>query len=203
MALAGWAYWPDEGGPPFMTDEMYLNGVMLPWRQVDEEPAPSCWALPTEGGTHLFQRQYRGAVKPKDKSVLAFSFEFQVDDHVTWAALDEAKAQCAPFYFTAGIRKTDIFPATSGTVYRLTRPLAAGIVPGVTSLTHPSIVKLNGVVDAGAATVSGQNVTANDTGTISVEYTPVHLVYFTAFPLRVDAHNSAVRSVGLAEILVA
>lgn len=203
MPLAGWAHWPDSGGPPFMTDEMYLDGVMLPWRQVDEDLAQSCWALPTQGATHQFQRQYRGETKPKDKSVLAFSFDFQVDHHATWAALDNAKAKCAPFYFTSGIRRTDIFPAVSGTVYRLTRPLAAGIVPGVTALTHPTIVMLDGAVDAGAATVSGQNVTANDTGTIAVEYTPVHLVYFTAFPLRVDAHNSAVRSVGLAEILVA
>jgi hypothetical protein len=203
MALAGWAHWPDDGHPPFMVDEMYLNGTMLPWHEVQEEPAPSCVASPTHGGTHQFWRPFRGALKPKDYSALAFSFDFQADDYATWAALDEAKATCAPFYFTAGLRKTDTFPATSGTVYRLSRPLASGIVPGVTSGTHPVVVKLNGVVDAGAATVAGQNATANDTGTISIEYTPVHLVYFTAFPLRVDAYNSAVRSVGLQETLIA
>lgn len=186
---------------PFIFDQMYLGGTWVPQRPVHEEPAPGCWALPTLAGTHIFQRPYRGDTKPADYRKLSFSFVVDAERDAAWRAVHLLKARCAPFYFSTGIRRTDVFAATSGTVYDLTSPLAAGIVPGVTSVTHPTRVTLNGVDSPSSATVSGQTATANDTGEIGVEYTSVHLVYFSQFALVVNEHNAASLAITLEEIL--
>jgi hypothetical protein len=187
---------------PYLLDEYYLDGAFIPARPVQSDPAPGLFALPTHGGTHVMQRPYRGEAKPKSYHALRFSLEVRAVDGDSWKVMKRAKAKAAPFYFACGKRQTDTFPATSGSTYRLSRPLAAGIVPGVNEAGWPTIVLLNGVEDPSAASVSGQNVLANDTGTITVEYTPVHLVYFVSFPEAIDEHNALDASVELEEILI-
>lgn len=201
MPELGWA----EFAQPYLFDQIYLNGSWVPQRPVlRQEPfEESCWALPTAAGTHIFQREFRGDDAPKDKRALRFSFDVQADTDLAWWALKEAKGTCAPFYFATGVRQTDTFAATSGSTYRLTSPIAAGIVPGVTTVTHPHVIKLDGVVDPSAATISGQTLTANATGTIIVQYTPVHWVRIAQFPEEIAQHNDAVIAVVLEELLVA
>jgi len=98
------------------------------------------------------------------------------------------------FYFSPLDRRTDRFDATSGETYKLTRPLARGIVPWVTSLTHPDKILLDGVEDPSAATVSGQNVVANATGEIEVHYTPAYRVIWKRMSDSIPAANGFVVS---------
>jgi len=198
MPLGG----PNEWPAPFRFDRLYIAGTWVPMHEVTAEMGPGCWALPTQGGTHEFQRQYRGEDKPKSKRALSFTFDVEADGDLAWDAIKEAHAECAPFYFGDGARWPDIFPATNGSTYRLTCPLAAGIVPGITEGDYPTVVKLDGIVDPGAAAVSGQSVVAAATGKLTVTYTPVHLVWFSALSERAVANNDASLSIVLDSILV-
>lgn len=199
MPLAGIA----EFAEPYLLDRIYIDGTWVDHRPgYSQDLGPGCFPLPTHGGTHVFQRQYRGELKPKDKQVYQFRFPVRADGDAAWFALKKARAKCAPFYFTAGVRLVDTFPATSGNTYRLSRPLAVGIVPGIIAGDYPTIIELDGVEDPSAATVTGQNVVANDTGTITVIYTPVHLVYFSQFSETISEHNADDLDIVLDEILV-
>lgn len=199
MPLGG----PNEWPVPYQFDRLYIGGTWADQREVQQVPGPGCWALPTCAGTHIFQRPYRGALKPKDLRALQFSFQVLADGDTAWYALRELKAKCAPFYFGSGIRQVDVFAATSGQTLRLTSPLAAGIVPGITEGDYPTIVKLDGEVTPSAATVSGQSAVAAATGEITVIYTPVHRVWFSSFPESVAANNDVALDITLDEILVA
>jgi hypothetical protein len=198
VALGGPNNWPE----PFRFDALYIAGTWVPMREVQSEPTDAgCWALPTQGGTHQFQRPYRGEDKPKDLRSLRHTFQVQADSDAAWYALKKAKAKCAPFYFGDGARQVDVFPATSGTVYRLTSPLAAGIVPGIAEDDYPTIVELDDVVDPSAADVAGQDVTANADGEIAIAYTPVHLVWFSQLSESLEANNAATLNIVLDSIL--
>ncbi len=186
---------------PYLLDEVWINGAYFLSSPVKAEAAPGLFVLPTQGGTHIVQRQYRGALKPLDYSALKFSFSIDARDEGNWYLLKKAKALGAPFYFSYGIRQVDTFSATSGQTYRLSRPLASGIVPGIDDTSNPTIVELNGSVSPSSATVTGQNVVAAVTGTITVTYTPAHLVVFSTFPEDIAGTNHAVVAVTLEEVL--
>lgn len=191
-----------EFNEPYLLDYVWIDGTWVHNVPMQVEMAPGLFALPTHGGTHVMQRLYRGDLKPADYSALRFSMTIRAALQAAWYAVKTARAKGAPFYFAPGIRQVDYFAATTGSTYRLTRPLATGIVTGITSGTHPTVVRLNGSVDPSAATVTGQDVVAAATGAISVEYTPAHLVYFASFNESIGDHNLAELNVTLEEVLV-
>lgn len=199
MALAGWAGFTE----PYLFDSIYLAGYTLPMVAVSASHSPGVIPLPTHGGTHKIQRPYRGDDMPKDYDALQWTLSaIKAVDSAPWYAIKRAKASGSAVYFGAGVRQVDSFAATSGQSYKLTRPLASGIVPGVTSVTHPTVVLLDGAVSPGSASVSGQVVTAAATGLIEIEYTPVHLVVVTSYSESIPQHNEAVVSLQLEEVLV-
>lgn len=187
---------------PYLLDEVYIDGAFTPqWPGMSAEPSPGLWAIPTAGRTHKLQRQYQGDDKPKMYHCLKWSVPVAALAQTTWEAFKRAWSRGGAFYFATGIRYPDLFPAVSGQSYKLSRPLALGIVPGVTELDFPTIVRLDGVVTPSAATVVGQAVTANATGEIEVYYTPVHRVIFTAFPETINEHNLATATLAFEEVL--
>lgn len=79
--------------------------------------------------------------------------------------------------YADGRQVTDRYPnATAGQSLLLTRPKALGTVPGVNETDFPTVVRLDGTVNAGAATVTGQSVTVNTSGDLEIVYTPVYSV---------------------------
>lgn len=74
----------------------------------------------------------------------------------------------------------EAFQVTDGGTYQLARPHAAGIVPGVTSGTHPVKLITGGVEDPTAGTVEGDVLTAAMTGLLFVIYLPIYTVAVTA-----------------------
>lgn len=199
MSEAGYAGFTD----PYLFDQVWINGSWVDQFPVQIDRGAGVWALPTQGGTDIVQRPYRGSLKPALGTKWTFTLTVRALNETAWYAIREAEAAGTSFYFGTGVRRTATFAATAGSTYRLPSPLASGIVTGVTSVTHPTIVKLNGSVNAGAATVTGQNVAAVNTGTITVHYTPVHLVIFTSYPESITEFNSADSAIVLEEVLSA
>ena len=189
--------------PLYLFDDLWFNGVFIPNIGLSMEDAPGVIPLRTAGGTVILQRPFRGSLKPKNYDSKTFSFTVRATDEDAWYTLKEARATGGVFYFGSGVRQVDIFAATSGTTYRLSRPLASGIVTGITSVTHPTVVKLNGSVSPSSATVTGQNVLANATGTIAIIYTPVHPVCFSRSSEVINAFNAADAQIQLEECLEA
>ena len=171
----GYLSWDDgflQGGA------VYLNGLSVP-RMFSYEANPqtgTLWGLRTHANTMIAQRLYHGVEAPQLRRGIDFVGSWKVYSKEFAERLRAAAAVGNVFYFSVLDRRTDIFEAVSGETYKLTRPLARGIVPWVTALTHPDNILLDGAVDLAAATVSGQNVLANATGTIEVHYTPAYRV---------------------------
>lgn len=176
--------------------QWYLAGAWVPSRPVKSDPSPGVIPLPTHGGTHIVQRRWRGSNRPAKYDALVWSFMVRADDEAAWYALKRAVALAAPFYFATGMRRTDAFPAVAGRSYPLTRPLAASVVPGITEITHPT------VVTGGSGSASGQLFTASSTGLLTVDYTPVHLVVATQFPEEIPQENQLDAQIELTEILI-
>lgn len=199
MPLAGFAGF-DE---PYLFDRIFLDGTFIPqWPGLKADAAPSLFLLPTHGRTHIIQRPFAGSVKPKDYHALVFTVPTQAVDQASWYRLKRAKAKGGAFWFAPGIRQVDVFPATNGAPFRLSRPLATGIVTGITALTHPTIIFLDDEEDPSAATVSGQNVTANADGELAIEYSPAHRVVLTRFPETIEEHNKATATIVFEELLI-
>lgn len=171
----GYLSW-DDG---FLQGEAaYLNGLRVPKLQSFEAnpQAATLWGLRTHANTMIAQRLYHGPEAPRLRRGLDFTGTWNVWSKEFAETIRSAGAAGTVFYFCPLDRRTDRFDATSGETYKLTRPLARGIVSWVTALTHPDKILLDGSVDPTAATVSGQNVVANATGEIEVHYTPVYRV---------------------------
>jgi hypothetical protein len=187
----------------YLLDEIWIDGNFIKNVGLRMQGAAGVWALPTAAGTHIFQRPYRGDSKPKNFDAYRFSLTIRAVDEDSWYFIKRARAKAAPFYFASGIRVEDEFAATSGSSYRLSRPLASGVVTGVTSVTHPTVILLNGAVSPSSGSVSGQTLTASATGAITVIYTPVHAVWFAGWTEDAGTFNGADASIELEECLVA
>jgi hypothetical protein len=186
---------------PYILDEFYIAGGGTPPFAITMEQSPGLFALPTHGRTHIVQRPYGGAEKPKAYTALRFSTTVRAISEEQWYALKRAKALGAPFDFSCGLRQVDTFQAVSGSVYRLTRALGVSVVPWISEMLYPTIVEYSGAVDPTAATVSGRDVTALKTGVISILYTAVHKVIFSAFPEEIQVLNGLDANISLEEIL--
>lgn len=178
MPDAGYRYW--ETLPLFDTGGnlpgVYLNGRFYPvW--LEEESGGIQWApedgvilLPTHGPNNIVHVPYRGSKAPLVGDKTVFTAAMLADYQEDLEAIELARALGRPLVFCPGIWPTEAFPAVAGQDYLLSRPVAQGIVPGITTVTHPHRIRLDGVLDETAATIGGQTVTANASGELSVKY---------------------------------
>ncbi len=192
---------PEPGYVGFDVDyllgpDYYCNGEFFPSCPVSVQPAPGLLILATHGGTHIPQRSYRAPDKPASYDQLVFSLTVRAVDNDAWMALKRAKAVGAPFYFATGMRRHDYFVTSAGGTYDLSRRLATGVVPGISEGTHPT------VITGGTGSVAGRTLTATSSGPCWVEYTPVHLVYFSnGFPESIIQQNQMDAQAELTEVL--
>jgi len=172
MASNGPHFWVN----PLVNDPVYLDG-----RAFDPLDGPSgiSWSqtsgliiVRTLAGTHVLLRPYYGTGAPTGRDALTFSMSFLIANEDDYRAVQLACAKAAAVNFCPFVRCLETFDATSGSSYSLSRPLATGIVTGVTTSTHPSVILLAGAVSPASGSVSGQTLTAAATGQIGVEYTP-------------------------------
>jgi hypothetical protein len=189
----GFLGWDDS----FLQGEAaYLDGLRVP--QVKGlEVAPqegTLWGLRTHANTMIAQRLYHGPEAPKTRRGIDITGSWKVFSKEFAEKLRSCAAAGAVFYFAPLDRRTDRFDAVSGETYKLTRPLARSIVPWVSAVSHPDKILLDGVVDPTAATISGQNVVANDTGEIEVHYTPIYRVIGRRMSESIQQANSFVVS---------
>lgn len=174
----------------------YLNGLRVPMMTAfDATPQEgTVWGLRTHANTMIGQRLYHGPEAPNLRRGVDFSGTWKVFSKTFAERLRAAGASGDVFYFAPLDRRTDRFDAVSGETYKLTRPLARSIVPWVSAVSHPDKILLDGVVDPTAATISGQNVVANDTGEIEVHYTPIYRVIGRRMSESIQQANSFVVS---------
>jgi len=174
-----------SNGPHFWTNPLVNDPVYLDGRTFDALDGPSgiSWSqtsglivVRTLAGTHVLLRPYYGTGAPTGRDALTFSMSFLIADEDDYRAIQLACAKAASVYMCPFVRCLETFDATSGSSYSLSRPLATGIVTGVTAVTHPSVILLAGAVSPGSGSVSGQTLSATATGQVGVEYTPVFRV---------------------------
>lgn len=172
----GYLYWTV---PHFDPDTVYINGLFVETGMQGFSKKPSgstLFHMKSHANTSILQRLYFGAEAPQRRESIDFALQFQVFADDLLDKLRSIQSKGSWFYFCPFDRQSDTFDATSGSTYKLTRPIASSVVSGVTSVTHPEVIYLDDVVDGAAASVSGQTVTANDTGLLRVDYTPVYKV---------------------------
>lgn len=183
----GFNSWEDG----FLQGDGYLNGLAIPkFRAYKRDPQEgTLFGLKTHANTMIAQRLYHGVEAPRLRQGFNFSGSWKLWSKEVAEAIREAVAIGEPFLFCPLDRATDVFDAVSGSSYKLTRPVARDTVGWITALTHPDLIKLDGVEDSGAATISGQDVTANDTGVITIHYTPIYEVIGKTVSHDIPANN--------------
>lgn len=205
MAESGYLDWLAGGGTGrFLYEKPWVGGAFT------SKPMPTSitWTpritqrlVEKHDGTHVRVGTYRGDKAPEQYSAYGFSFQWLHKYDEDWNRFEDLFAGGATFTFSIGIRAVDVFEATSGQTYTLSRPIAAGVVTGVTTSTHPHEIFLDGASDPTAASIATQTVTANDTGTIKIRYTPLFTVEFAAFSTVVANTNRMLSSVSLVEAI--
>lgn len=198
----GYIYWPT---PHYDPDTVYLDGLLVETglQGISKKPSSgTLFHMKSHANTSILQRLYFGPEAPQRRDGITFSLEFQVFADDLAEKIRSVAVRSSWFYFTPFDRQTDIFDAVSGEAYKLTRPLARSIVSGVTSVTHPDLVYLDDVLDGAAATVSGQTLTANSTGVIRIDYTPIYKVVLLGdIDERVGETNELLMSLTLEEVV--
>ena len=172
----GYLHWET---PHYNPDTAYIDGFFVPtgMQGISKKPqASTLFHLKGHANNSILQCLYFGPEAPQRRDGIDFTLNFQVFLDDLLAKIRSIGSRGSWFYFCPFDRAADTFDAVSGETYKLVRPIARGVVAGVTSTTHPEVIYLDGTVDPTAADVSGQNVTANSTGLITVDYTPVYKV---------------------------
>lgn len=187
----GYARWDDGYLRPFC----YINGLRINLGASAYTKTPqegSLWALKTHAGTHIVQRAYRGPEAPRERKGFRFTGRMQVNSQDRAEALRAACVHGGPFYFANLDRATDVFDAVIGEAYKLTRPLATSVLAseGVDETSHPTKILLDGVVDPTAASITGQVVTAADTGVLTIHYTPIYRVITLDWAETIEKFNA-------------
>jgi hypothetical protein len=194
--------WED---PKYILDLPYLDGsffaraLIFP---VSRKPDGGLIRLLTCAGTHIVQGDFVGSKSPLHKTPEEFTLAYDpVDSPDDHRLIRSAMAKGRSVYFCYGGRCTDVFDATSGSTYTLTRPEALSIVPdGSLSVDFTTRVWLNDVEDASKATISGQSVTANGTGELVIDYTPVYSVLLE-WGEQLRGKNFMAETINLTEVL--
>lgn len=208
---AGYRNW--ESLPLFDTGgnlpSAYLDGrfyVVSPG--FEEESGGIQWSpedgvilLPTHGPNNILHVPYRGSKAPLRGDKTRFTAPLLADYQEDFEAIEAARAVGRAMVWCPGIWPTEAFQAIEGEEYLLTRPIAHGIVPGITTVTHPLRIKLNGVLDEDAADVAGQTVTANATGELTVMYLAAFRVVVMEYARAVPRGNDFEISLILEEVV--
>lgn len=168
----GWLYEKPWMGTAFTQRKMFIFGF---------DAGLGSSLVQTHSGNHSHVGIYRGTKAPDEYSRYIFNVTFRHREYADLTLLQRLYRSGNTFDFSVGIRTTDEFTATSGQTYTLSRPIAAGVVTGITTSTHPHEILLNGSSNPSAASIATQTVTANNTGTITVTYTPLFSVKMTSF----------------------
>ena len=195
----GYASW----SKPYLFDHFYVDDGFLVTASLPIKVNPSTGVnlLVSRAGTATLQKPFRGSKAPDGYERLVFKISMKADSESDFYVFRRIKAKGAAVNFSPGMRMTDIFQATSGEVYTLSRPLASSVVPGVNETTHPTTILLDGVSTPSAATVVGQAVTANSTGEIEVQYTPLFKVAVLSTSEQIAAFNDYPLEVELSELI--
>lgn len=170
----GYLEWTD---PYFDPDVVYIDGEEFSTgiQKISKRPAESTlFHFKSHANTSILQRLYFGSAAPQRMDSVVFELEFQVFLQSLKRKLSSLGKKKSAFYLCPFDREIDVFDATSGSSYKLMRPLASSVISGVTSVTHPTVFILDGAEDPSAASVTGQTVTANSTGVLEVHYTPIY-----------------------------
>jgi hypothetical protein len=175
VSEGGYAEWD---APPFLLDYYWLDGAALSAKSFPfaKTPALGVNVLVSRAGTGVLQKPYRGAKAPDAWTRYRFELELVADYRDDYLRFKTSAARGAPVWWSPGGQESDLFQSDGTSTYTLSRPLASSVVTGVNESTYPTTVLLDGAVDAAAATVSGQTVTALKSGEIEVQYTPVYRV---------------------------
>lgn len=182
MSINGYGDWSREvlKSPPYLLDrhmfaifEEAAGGVSQTFA------GGAAVVVDLEGNGHA-QGFYRAAGKSLRADRLDMTVSVIVDEQDDLVTCKRAKGTPSGVPWCPYLWDLEEFDAVDAGVYALARPHAAGLVPGVTTGTHPPLILLDGVEDAGAATVTGTVVTAAATGRISVYYMPLYSVMVTA-----------------------
>lgn len=191
--------------PHFDPGEVYLDGYFIPTGLQSHQrksSGSSMFHMKTHKNTSILQKLYfeEAAADLRDGYNVSFMLQVFIDELMAKAKQIESLGTW--FYFCPFDRVTETFRATNGQTYKLSRPLAAGIVTGVTSLTHPVVVLLDGTETPSAASVTGQTVTAAADGLIQIDYTPVYkMVAVGGVDFSVNEINEIIAKMDLEEVI--
>lgn len=188
------------------SSQVWLDGGFLavagkrPW---DRDEAPVGTVLQMHDGSNIVSVIYRGDKAPDAYDKRNISITALASDEGDYWKIRKAKAKGTSIWYVDGIRVGDVFTATSGATYTLSRRRAKGLVTGVDETDYPTRIYLDGVLDAGAATIGGdeQTVTANDDGEIEIQYTAAFSVFVIDLNERQAAHNQVEMALELEEVI--
>src|SRR5678815_3128700 len=133
-------------------DGAFMERVTCP---LSWDPETDLVVAKTHAGTHVAQRWIGGSKAPRSMKGRTFTLQALIwseeDCYRLMAVQSKGLVQ-----FSTGQRCVDVFEAVTGSSYLLRRPLASSVVTDVDETSHPTVVLLDDVVDATAATVTGQ-----------------------------------------------
>jgi hypothetical protein len=162
--------------------------------------------LPTAGGTNIPQKFYRGPKAPKSANFRNFGVGFIGDAPADFDYFKLAQARGVPQRFFPGYPEIEVWDVISGQTYNLRRLPWNGIIaeiPGVLEDEDmPITFLLDEEADPAAASVSGQVVTALETGELAVKYYPIYQMTFGSVADVVEDSNSLVCSCTLNEAVM-
>lgn len=193
---------------PVLGDTVYFGGrTLTTFNESGAGPlswtpqGPGVIVIPMHDGTGKIQLAYRGEKAPRIPGAEAFTLSFYGDSEDDYLWVETLKATGRAVDYCPGVPAVEVFSAQAGASYSLSRPLAAGIVPGVDETTNPTRFVLDGVLDPAAGSVSGQVLAAAESGELAVWYYPVYRVIVQAPTRTVDEPNNLVVSVTLLEVV--
>ena len=201
MANGGYFFWTTNWftSQPQL-DSHTLSAIGGP-DQISWTTSSGLIVVPTFAGTHVLQRPYYGTDAPENRNRVSFSVSMLCDDYDDYRAFARSAASGAAVYWWPSIYTTEVFEITAAATYKLTRPVAWSLATGVSSVTHPLDMYLEGVADAASGSVSGQTFTAAKTGTLEISYSPIFRVVVLDLQQDVASPNEMRISCTLEEVV--
>lgn len=166
-------------------------------------PSLGATVIPTHASTHKVHLPFTGLVTPSQMRSYTFSFEWLADSQQDWYDLKAASVSKRVIDFCPVLWEVDEFsPVVDEEEYRLSRRTARSVIAAITSITHPDAFTLDGADAPSAATISGQTLTADASGTVLVaRYVPVYRVVVSRFDEAIAEINDMRANVELTEVI--
>lgn len=179
--LAGrwYRFWPEEG-----------HGFTT-------SPGDGAVVLTMEDGSHVVQIPYRTPENPLIIDAKVFSTGFDADSRDDFRHLERQRSLGMPVVFFPGAPEMESFQGPGS--FRLLRPQAADVVPGITAGNYPVEVRLDEVVVSSSG-VTGQAVSAGS-GITAVTYYPAYMVIIEAVQWVLSGVNDFAGTFTLQEIV--